>query len=65
MVVKVITKIIANRLKLLMDKLTSPNQCSFILGRQGVDNVIMIQELIHSMRKKRGKEGWLAIEIGS
>ncbi|XP_061376295.1 uncharacterized protein LOC133318322, partial [Gastrolobium bilobum] len=60
---KTVTKIVANRLKLQMDKLVMPNQCSFIRGRQGTDNVIIAQELIHSMRKKRGSKGWMAIKV--
>ncbi|XP_061375835.1 uncharacterized protein LOC133317945, partial [Gastrolobium bilobum] len=60
---KTVTKIVANRLKLHMDKLVMPNQCSFIRGRQGTDNVIIAQELIHSMRKKRGSKGWMAIKV--
>lgn len=47
MMVKVITKIIDNRVKLLMGKLTGKQQTSFILNRQGVDNMIIIKE-IHS-----------------
>lgn len=59
-VVKVITKVLANIIKPLMDKLISPQQCSFILGRQASDNVILAQEALHSMRRKKGKMGYFA-----
>lgn len=64
-VVKIITKIIANGLKSLMDKLlqTSPNQCSFIPCRQAIDNIALTQELIHFMRQKTGKKGWMALKL--
>lgn len=59
MVIKIITKRVANGLKLLMKNLVVETQCSFILGRQGIDNVVVVQEVIHSMQKKIGKrDGW-------
>lgn len=39
--VKVVSKVLANRLRPLMVKLTGPFQASFILGRSTVDNVIV------------------------
>lgn len=59
---KVETKVVANRLKSLMPKLVNENQRSFIPGRQASDNVVLAQE-IHSMRKERGKKGYLAFKI--
>ncbi|XP_052112461.1 uncharacterized protein LOC127744218 [Arachis duranensis] len=60
---KVVTKILANRLRSVMNKLVRPNQCSFIPGRQSADNIIITQEVIHSMRNKKGGKGWMAIKI--
>ena len=60
---KVITKIITNRLKPLMEHLVSPTQVSFVPGRQSRDNIIIMQEVIHSMRSKDGKKGLMAIKI--
>lgn len=45
-VVKLITKIIANRIKPLMTKLVREDRVSFIPGRQGIDNMIIVQEMI-------------------
>ena len=42
----------------------SPTQCSFVPNRQSQDNIIITQEVIHSMRRKKGKKGWMAINIG-
>lgn len=33
-------------------------------NRQSRDNIIITQEVIHSMRRKKGKKGWMAINIG-
>jgi hypothetical protein len=52
-----ISKILANRLKLLLHKLVSPWQEAFIPGRMIHDNSIIAQEIIHSMDRKQGKRG--------
>ncbi|XP_025630405.1 uncharacterized protein [Arachis hypogaea] len=59
---KVITKILANRLRRLMDKLVAPTQCSFVPGRQSADNIAIFQEIIHSMWNKKVLKGWMAIK---
>jgi len=53
---KIITKILANRLKKLLPSLISENQGGFVPRRQISDNVILIQEAIHSSinRKEKG-----------
>nr|KYP73853.1 Transposon TX1 uncharacterized [Cajanus cajan] len=60
---KVITKALATRLKRLMEGLVSPNQCSFVPHRQTTDNIIITQEVIHSMKHRSGKKGWMDIKI--
>lgn len=60
---KVITKIIANRLKPLLDGLISPTQCSFVPGRHSADNIIIAQEIIHTRANKKGKKGFVALKI--
>lgn len=46
-----------------MEDLVSPNQCSFVPKRHSSDNIIIAQEVIHSMRSKKGKTRWMAIKI--
>ncbi|QHO04427.1 LINE-1 retrotransposable element ORF2 protein [Arachis hypogaea] len=61
---KIITKIIANRLRKVMEKLVTLTQCSFISGRHSTDNIIITQEVIHSMRnKKKSSKDWMGIKI--
>eukprot|EP00253_Pinus_taeda_P027567 PITA_27567 len=45
---KIITKILANRLKKILPSLISENQGGFVPKRHITDNVILIQEAIHS-----------------
>ncbi|CAL1402624.1 unnamed protein product [Linum trigynum] len=60
---KSITKAMTCRLKPLMRKLISPHQSSFIPGRQTTDNIIVVQEVLHSLRKRKGKKGGLVFKI--
>ncbi|WCJ44200.1 RNA-directed DNA polymerase (reverse transcriptase)-related family protein [Euphorbia peplus] len=60
---KIITKIIANRLKPLMPSMVLPHQTSFVVGRNITDNIIIAQEAIHSMRNKTGRNGWMALKV--
>ena len=62
-VYKVITKLIVARIQPALDYLVSPLQTDFVLKRKGVDNAIIVQELIQSMSKKRGRKGVMAIKL--
>ena len=62
-VYKIVTKIIVNRIRPLLSNLISPFQTAFIPGRRGVDNVIIAQELIHSLHKKKGRKGFFILKI--
>ena len=62
-VYKVLTKIIVARLRPFLGKLISPLQTAFVPGRKGMDNVIIAQEIIHSLSRKKGNTGYMAIKI--
>lgn len=56
---KIIPKVIANRVKVALDTLVSPFRTSFIPGCHSTDNVIVCQEIIHSISKiKELREEW-------
>ncbi|XP_075508178.1 uncharacterized protein LOC142545090 [Primulina tabacum] len=60
---KILTKTMTNRLKLVMADLVGPFQSSFVPGRQITDNIMVYQEALHTMRKKTGGKGYMAIKI--
>ncbi|KAA3483121.1 Retrovirus-related Pol polyprotein LINE-1 [Gossypium australe] len=54
---KIVTKTIVNRLKPLMQKWVLLNQSCFVPKQSIIDNIVVAQEIIHSMRSKVGKKG--------
>ena len=58
----IVTKVIIARFRPLFSSLISPVQAAFVLGRRGLGNIIIAQELIHSIDKK-GKKWYMAIKV--
>lgn len=58
---KVVTKVIVSKIQEVLPALISPNQSSFIPCRMG--NIIITQELIHSMHTKKREKGFMAIKV--
>lgn len=52
---KVISKVMADRLKGLMKGLISDSQSAFVGGRQIQDNIFIAHEIFHSLKSNRGK----------
>eukprot|EP00253_Pinus_taeda_P011590 PITA_11590 len=55
---KIISKIIAIRLKLLLPLIISPEQSGYVEGRQITDGIILTHEIIHSLKTSK-KPGML------
>lgn len=62
--IKIITKVLANRMKDLLDVVISDTQSAFIPGRLISDNIMVSYEVMHYLkRKKYGKEGFMALKL--
>ena len=62
---KTAAKVLANRLKLIIDEHITPHQNAFIKGRLITDNIILTQELLHTIkRKKKGKGLFCYTKVG-
>ncbi|MCH90051.1 LINE-1 reverse transcriptase like, partial [Trifolium medium] len=53
--IKVLSMLLANRLRLVLEKIISKNQTAFIKGRQMLDGVLIANEMVEEA-KRRGKE---------
>ena len=62
---KIITKIMARRLKSIMPYIIPENQGGFIKGRKIWDNIILVQEEIHSSLKNGGKGMVVKIDLAN
>lgn len=60
---KIITKTMVGRLKGVISKLVGPAQSSFIPGRLSTDNIVVVQEAVHSMQRKKGRKGWMLLKL--
>ncbi|MCH80906.1 replication protein A 70 kDa dna-binding subunit, partial [Trifolium medium] len=61
---KLVAKVLANRLKGILDKCISDNQPAFVPGRSILDNDMAAIELVHFMKSKtRGKLGDVALKL--
>ena len=47
----------------MLSNLVSPYQTAFVPGRKGIDNAIIVQELVHTMSKMKVRGGFMAIKI--
>lgn len=64
MVYKIVTKTLANRLKLVLSHIISDEQSAFVPNRLISDNVIVAYEAMHSLRRKTGgKVGFVALKL--
>lgn len=60
---KLVMKIISNRFKLVIPIIIGQKQTGFIVGRSTMDDIIIAQEVSHSMRIKKNTRNRMAIKI--
>ena len=64
MVYKLISKVLANRLKRVLDAVIDESQSTFVPGRLIIDNVIVAFETMHYIdQRKKGKEALMAEKL--
>ena len=60
---KIISKVLTNRLKPILSTIISENQSVFVPGRLITDNVLVAFKIMHYLKKKEGKECYMAVKL--
>jgi len=62
---KILTKILATRLKPLLPSLISENQGGFLANKQISDSIVLVQEAIHSSHSRKEKGFILKLDLAN
>jgi hypothetical protein len=62
---KILTKVIANRIKKILPIIIPENQGGFIKGRHIVDNIILVQEALHSSIRRKDKGMIIKLDLAN
>lgn len=60
---KIVTKVLVNRLRPFMKEFIGSYQNSFLRGRSTLDNIILTQEIVHGMNRKKEKKGAMILKL--
>lgn len=60
---RILSKVLANRLKPLLEKIISPTQSAFVKGRLIQDNIVLAHEIIRKLKRKKGADGCMAVKL--
>ncbi|KAL9682343.1 hypothetical protein QQ045_014139 [Rhodiola kirilowii] len=63
-IMKIITKVLANRLKIILPNIISPSQSAFIKGRLITDNIVVAHEVAHFIKGRNAqKNGFPSLKL--
>lgn len=60
---KLLTKVLADRLKEMLTEVISLNQSNFIPRKQITNNIVVCQEMLHTLKTKKGRKGGMVVKI--
>ena len=61
---KIVAKVLANRLKVVLPNIISPTQGAFVAGRSIYDNILISNKILHYLhRKTQGRVGYAALKV--
>ena len=62
-VYKIISKILVNRLRPLLDRIISPVRSAFVPGVSTRDNILLTHEIMHEFKNSTSKTAWTTIKL--
>jgi len=62
---KILTKVIANKIKEILPQIIPENQGGFIKGRHIADNIILVQEALHSSIRRKDKGMIIKLDLAN
>lgn len=60
---KIISKVLVQRLRPLMEIFVYPNQTNFVPGRQITNNIIMVQEMLNKFHRSKSRQEMMMWKI--
>ena len=60
---KIFSKVLTNKLKRILPKISTEHQSAFTKSRLIFYNILVAFESLHSMQKQNGKDGFMAIKL--
>ena len=60
---KVLSKVLVNRMRSILQRVIGPYQNSFLAGRSTSDNILVVQELVHTMMNLKGRKGSMILKL--
>lgn len=60
---KVVTKMLVNMMKGMLKEIIGPTQASFIPGRQSVDNIVICQDILHTLKYTKARVGGMVLKL--
>lgn len=60
---KIVSKILANQIRRVLEELISPFQSAFVPGRWIAENSVLAEEVMHSIKRKKGRKGILGLKL--
>jgi len=60
---KIISKIMANQMRLILEKIIDPVQSAFVPKRSIHGNILLTHEIMNKFKKMKGKKAWVALKL--